>query len=88
MVDEPGRIMRMLTTPSINAQTWKQAPCRACMVLLTLYVYYTPGWWKAQTWKGGLAQNPLKSRGDRFYSDLVKRSTQVYNNGVKNYLSS
>jgi hypothetical protein len=44
MVDEPGRIMRMLTTPSINAQTWKQALCQACMVLLTLYDYYTPGW--------------------------------------------
>jgi hypothetical protein len=78
----------MLTTPSINAQTWKQAPCRACMVLVTLYVYYTPGWGKAQTWKDGLAQNPLKSWWYRFYSDLVKGSAQVYNNGVKNYLSS
>jgi hypothetical protein len=78
----------MLTTPSINAQTWKQALCRAGMVLLTLYDYYTPGWGKAQTWKGGLAQNPLKSRWYRFYTDLVKRSTRVYNNGVKNYLSS
>jgi hypothetical protein len=88
MVDEPGRIMRMLTTPSINARTWKQAPCWACMVLLTLYVYYTPGWGKAQTWKAGLAQYHLKTWSLQFYSDLVKRSTQVYNNGVKNYLSS
>jgi hypothetical protein len=33
----------MLTTPSINAKIWKQAPARACLILLTLYVYYTPG---------------------------------------------
>ena len=51
MIDEPGRIMRMLTTPSFNVKTWKQAPGRACLILLTLYVYYTPGWGKAQTWE-------------------------------------
>ncbi len=61
MDDEPGWIMRMLTTPSINAKTWKQAPGWACMVLLTLYVYYTPGWGKAQTWE--------KLDGVAIYSD-------------------
>jgi len=43
MIDEPDRIIRMLTTPSINAKIWKQAPAGACLILLTLYVYYTPG---------------------------------------------
>ena len=39
----------MLTTSSINVKTWKQAPLWACLILLTLYVYYTPGLGKAQT---------------------------------------
>jgi hypothetical protein len=33
----------MLTTSSINAKTWKQPPLWACLILSTLYVYYTPG---------------------------------------------
>jgi hypothetical protein len=41
----------MLTTSSINAKTGKQAPLWAYLVLLTLYVYYTPGLGKAQTWE-------------------------------------
>ena len=41
----------MLTTSSINAKTWKQPPLWACLILPTLYVYYTPGGWKAQTWE-------------------------------------
>ncbi len=43
MIDEPDRIIRMLTTSSINAKTWKQPPLWAYLILLTLYVYYTPG---------------------------------------------
>jgi hypothetical protein len=33
----------MLTTSSINAKTWKQPPLWACLILSTLYFYYTPG---------------------------------------------
>jgi len=36
IIDEPDRIIRMLTTPKINAKTLKEAPCRAFLILLTL----------------------------------------------------
>ena len=39
----------MLTTSSFNAKTGKQATLLAYLILLTLYVYYTPGLGKAQT---------------------------------------
>ena len=57
MADEPSGIIRMLTTPGINAKTRTQVPGWACLILLTLYVYYTPGWGKAQTWKAGRRGN-------------------------------
>jgi len=39
----------MLTTSSFNAKTGKQARLLAHLILLTLYVYYTPGLGMAQT---------------------------------------